>query len=66
MAPEYQGRGFGKINLKKCLKKLLIKGAEKIKLIVISSNRKAYKMYRENSFDKEELISAWYKREYKN
>jgi ribosomal protein S18 acetylase RimI-like enzyme len=60
--PKYQKRGLGNALLIKCIKKLYEKELEEIKLLVITSNEVAVKLYKENGFEEETVFSYWFEK----
>jgi len=65
VSPKCQGKGLGKLLLKEAVDNLLECGAEEIKLIVISSNERAYKLYLKYGFDVEKIMSQWFEKSVK-
>ena len=57
---EYRGRGLGKELLNKCIEFLQIKKVNEIKLLVITSNYKAYRLYKSFGFKDEKIFSKWF------
>lgn len=55
--PDFQGRGLGASILSHCLG--LLEGTQ-VKLIVVSSNTRAVRLYRQNGFEVESTIGAWF------
>ena len=62
IAPRYQNKGLGKALLAKCIKKLYEKNIDEIKLLVITSNDIAVKMYKEIGFEEEKVFSYWFEK----
>lgn len=62
IAPGYQNKGLGKALLAKCIKKLYEKNLYEIKLLVITSNDIAVKMYKESGFEEEKIFSYWFEK----
>lgn len=60
--PKYQKRGLGNALMIKCIKKLYEKKLEEIKLLVITTNEIAVKMYKENGFEEETVFSYWFEK----
>lgn len=60
--PKYQKRGLGKALIEKCIERLWINGVDQIKLLVITSNEIAMKMYEESGFEKERVFSYWFEK----
>lgn len=61
--PQFQGKGIGKILLKKSISLLQEQaGLEHIKLTVMSSNANAVKLYLNNGFSLEKIESTWYEK----
>lgn len=61
--PDFQGKGFGKILLKIAIDQLSKKGAQEVKLHVISSNQKAVHLYENSGFVREKVTSTWFELE---
>lgn len=59
---KYQKKGLGNALLIKCIKKLYEKELEEIKLLVITSNKIAVKLYEENGFEEETVFSYWFEK----
>jgi ribosomal protein S18 acetylase RimI-like enzyme len=59
ISPEFQGKGFGKLILKFVTSKLMNYGAEEIRLKVLSTNEKAFNMYKNFGFEVVGLTSVW-------
>lgn len=57
---DYCGKGFGKWIVVKCVNLLLGFGVREIKLNVISSNEKAFNLYKKLGFIKDEILSSWF------
>ena len=49
--PDYNGRGFGKVLLNKCIDECTMSGMKKLKLEVYKENLKAIKFYKNNGFE---------------
>ena len=62
VSPESQKKGIGKLLLMKCIERLWEKHIEEIKLLVITSNVVAVKMYKENGFEEEIVFSYWFEK----
>ncbi|TDT57293.1 GNAT family N-acetyltransferase [Fonticella tunisiensis] len=62
IAPEFQGKGLGKILLYKAMDILYTSGTKEVKLFVISSNERAVKLYEKNGFVKEKVTSTWFEK----
>lgn len=62
ISPKWQGKGFGKLLLKEAVSNLHQCGAEEIKLVVISSNERAYKFYLKYGFEVEKITSHWFEK----
>lgn len=62
IAPCYQRKGLGSALVAKCIKKLYEQNLEEIKLLVITSNDTAVKMYKENDFKEENIFSYWFEK----
>ena len=62
IAPKYQKKGFGTILITECIKKLSEKNINEIKLLVITTNDVAMKMYKENRFEEEKVFSYWFEK----
>ncbi|MGK0465373.1 GNAT family N-acetyltransferase [Clostridium sp.] len=62
IAPKYQKKGLGSALVSKCIKKLYAQNSDEIKLLVITSNDNAVKIYKENDFEEEEIFSSWFER----
>lgn len=60
--PKYQKKGLGNALLMKCIKKLYEKELEEIKLLVITSNEIAVKLYEKNGFEEETVFSYWFEK----
>lgn len=65
VAPKYQKKGLGKALIRKCINRLWEKDVNEIKLLVITSNDIAVKMYKENGFEEEKVFSYWFKKTFK-
>ncbi|MCB2289106.1 GNAT family N-acetyltransferase [Clostridium sp. CS001] len=59
---KHQKKGLGNALLMKCIKKLYEKELEEIKLLVITSNKVAVKLYEENGFEQEAVFSYWFEK----
>jgi ribosomal protein S18 acetylase RimI-like enzyme len=62
VSPECQKKGIGKLLLMSCIERLWEKNVEVIKLLVITSNEIAVKMYKENGFEEEAVFSYWFEK----
>jgi ribosomal protein S18 acetylase RimI-like enzyme len=62
VSPECQNKGIGKLLLMNCIGRLWEKHVEEIKLLVITSNAVAVKMYKENGFEDETVFSYWFEK----
>lgn len=62
VSPECQKKGIGKLLLMNCIERLWGKHIEEIKLLVITSNEIAVKMYKENGFEEETVFSYWFEK----
>jgi ribosomal protein S18 acetylase RimI-like enzyme len=62
IAPIYQKKGLGSALIAKCIKKLYEQNLNEIKLLVITSNDSAVKMYKKNGFKQEKVFSYWFER----
>ncbi len=60
--PKYQKRGLGKALVEKCIQRLWRNGIDEIKLLVITSNEVAVKMYEQSGFEKERVFSYWFEK----
>ena len=60
--PKYQKRGLGKVLIEKCIQRLWRNGVDEIKLLVITSNEIAMKMYEKSGFEKERVFSYWFEK----
>lgn len=60
IAPKWHGKGLGKILLKNAVDCLYDLGIEEIKLMVISSNKIAYKLYLKYGYREEKVTSYWF------
>jgi ribosomal protein S18 acetylase RimI-like enzyme len=58
--PSFQGQGFGREMLLYLIPVLARHGAERMKLIVMSSNEPAIQLYRRLGFREERVLSVWY------
>jgi ribosomal protein S18 acetylase RimI-like enzyme len=56
----YWGRGFGREMLEQAVDLLIQRGSRSIKLIVMSSNERAVRLYRSVGFRDEKVLSVWY------
>ncbi|WP_432664350.1 GNAT family N-acetyltransferase [Wukongibacter baidiensis] len=65
ISSKWQGKGLGKLLLKEAVDNLLNIGATEIKLFVISSNEKAYKLYLKYGFEIEKITSHWFEKDIK-
>jgi ribosomal protein S18 acetylase RimI-like enzyme len=63
--PKFQNKGIGQTLLVKCIKKLWEKNVNTIKLLVITSNEVAVKLYTDNGFKQEKVFSYWFEKKYK-
>ena len=61
--PELWGKGVGKAMLAHGVDKLRKAGAGEIKLIVMSTNKAAYELYKTYGFTEEKVMSYWYERQ---
>jgi ribosomal protein S18 acetylase RimI-like enzyme len=61
VAPNLQGRGVGRRMLPEALARLRAQGAEAIKLLVMSTNGPAVKLYANNGFQVDYVTSRWWK-----
>lgn len=61
LCKEYRGLGYGKSLLETAINLLNNKKVEKICLIVIEKNSKAYNMYKKRGFKEESTLSHWIK-----
>ncbi len=62
ISPIYQNRGLGKSLIVKCINKLYEKNLDEIKLLVITSNKVAINMYKDNGFEQESVFSYWFEK----
>ena len=62
VAPKYQNKGIGQTLLVKCIQKLWEKNVDEIKLLVITSNEIAVKLYKDNGFEEEKIFSYWFEK----
>lgn len=62
VAPEFQGKGIGRILLHKSVEVLQHKDVPKIKLSVFSSNERAVQLYLKSGFTVESEQSIWYEK----
>jgi ribosomal protein S18 acetylase RimI-like enzyme len=60
--PIDQNKGLGSALVAKCIKKLYEQNLDEIKLLVITSNDNAVKMYKENDFKQEKVFSYWFEK----
>jgi ribosomal protein S18 acetylase RimI-like enzyme len=60
--PIHKQKGLGSALIAKCIKKLYDQNSDEIKLLVITSNDNAVKMYKENDFEEEKIFSSWFER----
>jgi ribosomal protein S18 acetylase RimI-like enzyme len=60
--PIHQKKGLGSALIAKCIKKLYEQNLDEIKLLVITSNDNAVKMYKENDFKQEKVFSYWFEK----
>lgn len=58
--PWVQGQGLGKALLHKVLARLLGLGIDDIKLVVVTANQRAVKLYTANGFTDERVVSIWF------
>jgi ribosomal protein S18 acetylase RimI-like enzyme len=63
VVPEYQRKGIGQTLIVKCIQKLGEKDVDHIKLLVITSNDIAVKMYEKNGFEEEIVFSYWFEKD---
>jgi ribosomal protein S18 acetylase RimI-like enzyme len=61
VAPDLQGRGVGRRMLPEALARLQAQGASIIKLLVMSTNQPAVKLYANNGFQVEYVTSRWWR-----
>lgn len=59
IAPEYQGRGYGKKLLEASINKLLEYNVSEIVLTVIETNKNAYELYKKYDFIEQKVVSVW-------
>ena len=62
VAPICQNKRIGQTLIVKCIQYLWQKGVEGIKLLVITSNEIAVKLYKENGFQEEKVFSYWFQK----
>ncbi|MCJ7688991.1 MAG: GNAT family N-acetyltransferase, partial [Clostridiaceae bacterium] len=62
IVPIYQNKGFGKALIVKCIEKLQERKIDQIKLLVITTNYVAVKMYRDSGFIDEKIFSYWFQK----
>ena len=62
ISPECQKKGIGKLLLMNCIERLWEKHVEEIKLLVITANEVAVKLYKENGFEEETVFSYWFEK----
>ncbi len=62
--PEYQGKGYGLQILKRTVDTLEKQNVNKIKLIVVSTNKSALQMYKNYGFKVDKIYKKWYELEY--
>ncbi|HYF82194.1 MAG TPA: GNAT family N-acetyltransferase [Clostridia bacterium] len=62
VAPEYQGRGIGRMLLHKSIKVLQAVGVKNIKLSVFDTNTRALTLYKKDGFEVESEPSIWYEK----
>ena len=62
IAPKYQKKGLGRALIMQCIEKLWENNVDEIKLLVITSNEIAVKMYKENGFEEEKVFSYWFEK----
>ena len=60
--PIYQNKGLGKALIGKCIDKLQERKTDQIKLLVITTNYVAVKMYRDSGFIEEKIFSYWFQK----
>lgn len=60
---EYWRMGLGEELVRKCIEMLFSLGVKDIKLIVLSSNERAAKLYKKLGFVKDEIFSTWFVKE---
>ncbi len=60
ISPYFQGKGLGKLLLKSVIQKLQQHGVDEIKLIVVSTNKKAFELYRKYGFKEDGIKSIWF------
>lgn len=61
VAPDLQGRGIGRRMLPEALARLRAQGATSIKLLVMSTNQPAVKLYANNGFEVSYVTSRWWR-----
>ena len=64
--PKYQKRGLGKALIAKCIQRLWKNDVDEIKLLVITSNEIAARMYKEYGFEEEKVFSYWFEKTFRN
>ncbi|MGH4119250.1 GNAT family N-acetyltransferase [Clostridium sp.] len=62
IAPVFQNKGLGKALIVKCIEKLRERKIDQIKLLVITTNYVAVKMYRDSGFIDEKVFSYWFQK----
>ncbi|MBU3188677.1 GNAT family N-acetyltransferase [Clostridium bowmanii] len=62
ITPKVQNSGLGSSLIIKCIEKLYEKKLNEIKLLVITSNNIAVKLYKNKGFEKESVFSYWFEK----
>ena len=62
ITPKFQNSGLGSSLIIKCIEKLYEKKLNEIKLLVITSNNIAVKLYKNNGFEEESVFSYWFEK----
>lgn len=63
VAPEFQGKGYGRRIMMKILDQFFEEGCEQVALTVSDDNEKAKELYRSLGFQTRDLVSRWYRLE---
>ncbi|MGH4138570.1 GNAT family N-acetyltransferase [Clostridium sp.] len=62
ITPKFQNSGLGSSLIMKCIEKLYEKKLNEIKLLVITSNKIAVKLYKNSGFKEESIFSYWFEK----
>ncbi|MCB9535165.1 MAG: GNAT family N-acetyltransferase [Myxococcales bacterium] len=62
LLPRFQGRGLGAHVLRGCVDTLRAHGAQRVELLVMSSNRPAVRLYARHGFTLRAVLARWFER----